>query len=228
MDSVKMVINEAQEKLKCYLKRPGNILYSASDTLRNPNGLYVLGINPTIGATEQISNITLEQRLAELPCKKDNDYKETWNNAKSGGHPLQTRMRYVIENLGFKLEETCASNLIFFQSKADDIQREWADICWPVHAKILQVIRPRIILACGNANGSPWKSPYAYIKSLKDLNARDEWQGKSGHGHYRLKKCMLDIDGRKNVLLVGLPHLSWYNPDKSELKTFLKCAKHPI
>lgn len=227
MDSVKLVIDEAQEKLKGYLEQPGNILYNASDTLRYPNGLYVLGINPTIGGTEQESKITLETRLKELPKKTDNDYEAEWGTAKPGDSPLQKRIRYVIECLGFDLEKTCASNLIFFQSKADGIQREWADICWPVHKRILQVIQPRIILACGNANGSAWKSPYTYIKNLKNLNAHDEKLEKSGHGHYQLKKCMLDIDGRE-VLLVGLPHLSWYDPNKCELKTFLECAKRPI
>lgn len=227
MGSVELVIGEAQEKLKDYLKCPGNILYSASDTLRCPNGLYVLGINPTIGRTEQKSKITLEMRLKELPKKTDNDYEAEWGATKPGAAKLQMGIKCVIKCLGFELEKTCASNLIFFQSKADGIRPDWADICWPVHKKILQVIQPRIILACGNANGSPWKSPYTYIKNLKDLKAREGWPGKSGHGHYQLKKCMLDIDGQE-VLLIGLPHLSWYDPNKCELKTFLECAKRLI
>lgn len=227
MGSVELVIDEAQKRLKDYLGKPGAILYSASNTLRCPNGLYVLGINPTIGGGEDVSKITLKQRLKDLPKKMDNNYLDEWDAAKAGESPLQKRIERVIKCLGFELKETCASNLIFFQSKSNGIKRDWADICWPVHKKIVQVIQPKIILACGNANGSPWKSPYTYIKNLKDLKAHDEWQGKSGHGHYQLKKCVLDINGRE-ILLVGLPHLSWYDPNKCELKTFLECAKRSI
>lgn len=186
------------------MNEPGSILYSDHLTLK-PGLLYLLGFNPGGSGGNSLST-----NLVKLLNNQDNAYlDECWNNRngswEKGQAPLQKRVCWLMRSLGFNPREVCASNLIFFQSrKSTDINFNLAKICWPVHEAILEIVKPRLIITFGNSN----LSPYRYLHNI--FNGKEEYYP-SGHGEWRVKGFETSINNRETYV-VGLPHLSRYNP----------------
>lgn len=205
----------AKENLADLLEKAGSILYSSHETLK-PNDVYLLGFNPG-GAgghplLESIENLLTSKTNAYLDESWDN-LNGTWDK---GEAPLQKRICWLLENIGVKPREVCASNLIFFQSRgANDISFNLAKRCWPVHEAIIKLVKPKLIIAFGNSA----VSPYGYLHSL--LGGQVEYIP-SGHGNWNVKGFEASITGR-SVYIAGLPHLSRYSPiGKMQIVEWLK------
>jgi hypothetical protein len=206
-------ISDAKRSLSQVLHRLGGVLYSAADTL-SQGDIYVLGLNP--GGDD---GPTIAQDLDALTTKKDNCYlDESWGTKNrrypAGQHPLQQRLKWLIDALGYDLRRVCASNLIFIKSRdAGGVHYPGdADLCWPVHERILRVVRPKVILTFG-------KSPYAYL--LQRLAASDHAMS-SGHGSWKCRGFETKMTNRR-LFVAGIPHLSWYSPiDKQAVVDWLK------
>ena len=103
------------------------------------------------------------------------------------------------------LRGTPASNLIFATSPdASGVEYRLADICWPVHQTILEIVQPSKILVFGNGE---YKSPYAFIRS-RYLGHEEQLTVRRG---YILKRLTTVINGRP-VKVIGIPHLSRFAP----------------
>jgi len=204
MSNLKKFISFAESKLGDMLKESGNILYSSASTLR-PGSVYLIGYNP--GGDPDCIKTTIQETLNGLPGKTENGYiDESWGGKEAGKNILQCRVRYLLEDIcGLKTEEVCASNLIFKRSEdAKSIKfKECADICWPVHERIIQIVSPSLIIAFGNGNNSP----YSYLRNR--LKGKDEDWIKSGYGKKRIWYCK-SFRSDKGILVIGLPHLSRY------------------
>jgi hypothetical protein len=199
-------ISDAKRSLSQVLHRIGGILYSAADTL-SQGDIYVLGLNP--GGD---GGPTIAQDLDALATKTDNCYlDESWENKikryNPGQAPLQLRLNWLINALGYDLRRVCASNIIFMKSRdARGLHYPGdADLCWPVHERILRVVRPKVILTFGNSFSL---SPYAYL--LQRLAASDHAMS-SGHGSWKCRGFETKMDNRR-LFVVGIPHLSRYSP----------------
>jgi hypothetical protein len=192
-------IARTRKQLTPILNRSGSILYSAQSTLR-PGKLYLLGLNPGGDPTR---HHTIGEDLDKLPLRNVNAYvHESWERQRqAGGAPLQQRVRWLMGRLGQNVENVCASNLIFARSR--DASRsdypQLAHLCWPVHLAMLEIVRPRLIIAYGNSK----VSPYAYLRS--QLSSSPEEVFNSGHGTW---KCR--VFRSASHWIVGLPHLSRY------------------
>lgn len=210
MNDLNNFVKEAKKDLKEILSCSGSILYSSADTLKQNGPVYLLGINPG-GNPETHKDDTIEKSLDELPAKKDNNYLDDkdWNS------DLQSRVCWLLENLGLETREVCASNLIFKRSQSkEDIEpkfNEYADICWPVHDKILKMVNPKLIIAVGNEWNNPensYKSSYGYLRDK--LGCNDEKVCDAGQSPtYKWKS----FKSNSGIVVVGLPHLSWYAID---------------
>ena len=198
-------IADVKRILTPVLDRTGCIFYSAARTLTRGD-IYILGLNP--GGD---SGPTITQDLDNLSSKKDNAYlDEKWENRAGsydpGQAPLQRRLAWLAGALGYRLEDLCASNLIFMKSRdatGIDYPRD-ADICWPVHELVIDIVRPRLILTFGNSA----VSPYSY---LHQRFGGDEEAIPSGHGSWRCAGFESKVAGHK-TFVAGLPHLSRYSP----------------
>ena len=89
--------------------------------------------------------------------KLDNDYlDECWGSCEDkGASLLQKRIAWLVGKLryeGEKLREVCASNLIFKRSAGsrDAGYPQLADVCWPVHRAVLEIVRLSVVLAFGS------------------------------------------------------------------------------
>lgn len=205
----------AKENLSDLLNESGSILYSSHETLK-PNDIYLLGFNP--GGKD---GAPLSKSIDKILHNTENAYlDECWENGngawEKGEALLQKRVQWTLEVLGFNPRNVCASNLIFIQSKkANDINYSLAKQCWPVHEAIIAIVKPKMLLTFGNSD----ISPYGYLKSMFG-GAEDSID--SGHGNWRVKEFSATINNKK-VIIVGLPHLSRYEPkDKDEVFSRIK------
>ncbi len=185
------------------LNRSGAVLYSAAKTITKGD-VYILGLNP--GGTQ---GPTLAEHLEKLPAKIDNDYLATdWGNRDGTLAPLQIRLAELLKVWNHYIEDVCASNLIFMQSRdASGIQfPEDAALCWPVHEKLLEIVQPKRILVFGNSS----RSPYRFLFDKFGSNAFESII-LAGHGNWKCRSFVATHLGRK-VRVYGLPHLSRYSP----------------
>lgn len=192
----------ARENLTGLLDKSGSILYSSHETLKLGE-VYLLAFNP--GGS---GGNPLEKNIDSMLFNTTNSYlDESWENQNGvwgeGEAPLQKRVQWVLENIGLKTRNVCASNLIFLQSRgASDISYSLAEKCWPVHEAILNIVRLKLIITFGNSN----VSPYGFMHSM--FNGKEE-HFPSGHGDWSLKGFNYQIGGR-SVYIAGVPHLSRY------------------
>jgi uracil-DNA glycosylase len=164
-----------------------------------------LGLNP--GGDPSTHEETVGSCLAAWEKRTDNAYlDESWTGRARGRAPLQRRVQWLMGQLGFSVRDVCASNLIFTRSidASGSGYPQIADLCWPVHEQILEIVRPRLILAFGNSN----PSPFSYLRDKH--RPRTVTTFPSGHGKW---KCAA-FTTNGGLHIVGLPHLSRYAVNK--------------
>lgn len=200
MNGAAEVADFARAQLEPVLGKSGGILYSAAATIR-PYPVYLLGLNPG-GSPERVMN-TVRASIDALQSKTTNSYlDESWAGSPVGEGRLQRRVRWLLEALGHEPRDVPASNLIFVRSrdaKGIDFERI-ANTCWPVHEKILKIVRPRLVLVFGNSG----ISPYSFL--FRKYGATVEQTQPSGHGSWLCRS--FEVPGHFRV--AGLPHLSRY------------------
>lgn len=198
------IIAVAQKSLAELMSQPGGILYSSFKTLKLGD-LYFLGYNP---GGEGPDGPTVADSLADMPSKTWNDFIDLEWTTVAGQSTLQLRVKWVLENLGYNVEDVCSSNLIFVQSRdAKGVPERYADVCWPVHEAILAVVQPKLILCCGNSH----VSAFAYLHRKFGGEIQYSPKGVAQHGDWAIKAFRAELIGQPN-LVVGFPHLSRYNP----------------
>ena len=198
----------ASRALASYLDRSGAVLYSSHDTIK-PGKIYLFGLNP--GGQ---GGPTLQKNISLMLSRQENAYlDERWENGRELPEPgkavLQRRVNWLLTQLGAQTRDVLATNLIFMQSRdASGVSSDLADVCWPVHEALLNIVRPSLIVAYGNSTFSP----YGYLHGRFGGEQR---YGTSGHGDWMLK----GFDARMSwgsVFVAGLPHLSRYDPTRKQ------------
>lgn len=202
----------ALQVLDGLLDKTGTILYSSHETLQ-PGDIYLIGLNP--GGN---GGPSLGENITKMLTRTENAYlDEAWGEYdKMGEAPLQKRIQWVLQVLEADLREVLATNLIFAQSRNDKgVTPSQAQQCWPVHEAMLEIVRPSLIVAFGN---SAW-SPYGFIHAL--FGGEQEYQ-RAEHGDWNLKRFQTTIGGRETTV-IGLPHMSIYQPmGKPGIEAWLK------
>lgn len=198
--------SKAKEILKYFLDSYGEVIYSSHETLKQGD-IYLMGLNPGGGG-----HTKLGEHIDKMLTRTDNSYTdEAWTNRKTthrkGEAPLQERVKGLIGSLGYNIEKVCSTNLIFTTSRSsNELCFGIAGICWAFHEILLDIVKPKIIITFGNSETSA--SPYFFLKSLFK---GEEMKIPSGYGDWTCKGFNTTINGR-DTFIVGLPHLSYYNP----------------
>lgn len=220
------LIGRIQGHLKDVLSEKGELVYSAAKTIR-PGPVYVMGLNP--GGDPSSNEMTVGRSLCGLLHQEGNDYLDKWGQYAPGEAPLQKRMAYLLNDvLAVGIEETFATNLVFRNTRSArdlDLENE-GNLYWPVHLIFMEIVQPQLLLAFGNSN----VSPYAYILSRcrRDMTLMsDEEKRPAGHGTWQIKRFRARISGQA-TWIVGLPHLSRYDPTrKPHVVEWLRAAINP-
>lgn len=188
----------ARRQLSSLQDKSGQVLYSGAATLCS-GPIYLLGHNPGGDPTDRRLP-TLRQSIEDLPRQECNSYLDTvW----SGRETLQCRVIWLLASLGMHPRSVPASNLCFVRSRdanASELHR-YAETCWPVHEKILDIVRPRVVIVYGNSANSP----YAFLG--RKFGAKQHETFRAGHGAWSCRRFA--VSGRFYV--VGFPHLSRYD-----------------
>jgi hypothetical protein len=179
-------------------------MYSSVDTLA-PGEIYVLGINPGLGRDDYS---TIGESLDDLATYFRNAYlDEEWHkDARGAGNSvIQHRMIWLLTAMGYEPRSVCASNLVFVRSKDQSGAKIYASACWPVHLRILSIVRPQLVLTMG-------KFPFDFL--VARCKAAQPLAGiASGHGDWMCRAIQGVIEGRK-LTVAAIPHLSRYKVDK--------------
>ena len=209
------LINIGKETLKHILNKYGEVIYSSHNTIKKGD-IYLLGLNP--GGE---GFIMIDEHLSNLLTKETNSYlDEEWENGitkwKKGEAPLQKRVCYLLEALGYNVRDICASNLIFVTSRnSDEINYGLAGYCWRFHEYLIELIQPKLILCFGISS----VSSYSFLKVLFE---GEELTYDSHHGDWKCKAFNTVINN-KEIKVIGVPHLSYYNIiGKDEVIKWLK------
>jgi hypothetical protein len=191
----------AREQLRDILDVSGQVLYSGASTLR-PGEVYLLGLNPG-GDPNNPRLLTIRQSLDDLVStdserREKNSYMMTWPSSNT----LRRRVIWLLTRLRVNVEDVAASNLIFPRSRDEKTcqYERYADACWAVHERILEIVQPRVVIVYGNP-------PYRFLSER--FGRYGELRHPSGHGTWPCRS--LEVSGRFRV--VGLPHMSLYAID---------------
>ncbi len=191
----------AREQLRDILDLSGQVLYSGASTLRKGE-VYLLGLNPG-GDPNSRTLMTIDQSLADLLSpdnerREKNSYMVPW----PASNTLRLRIVWLLQSLGFQVPDVAASNLIFPRSKDETTCRYdcFANTCWAVHERIIDVVRPRVVLTYGS-------TPYRFLSER--FGRTGEVTMLAGHGTWECRA--FDVPGRFHV--VGVPHMSLYAID---------------
>lgn len=211
-------------------KRSGGVFYSKPELLTRGD-VYLMGYNPGGDSGPPISD-ELDNHFA----KNVSGYEQIWQHRSGTNDDGTTKHRNVegltryqrglieiTELLDYSPDQVFMTNLIFFQShdgKGVHYKRDSA-VCWPVHEKLLSIVQPKIIVAVGNGNAGS-----AYTRLLQEkrhsLVASSQVVKRANHGKFRLKGFRFS-EGSRDVVVLGLPHFSYYNvkPNEELIRQFI-------
>ncbi|MDA8516772.1 hypothetical protein [Citrobacter sp. Igbk 16] len=216
--TLRALTESLKHHLSGHLERSGSILYSAGSTLKSGD-VYLMGFNPGGNDDDPACKYpTISEMIDALTERTTNAYLDEGWTSKGDKAPLQKRVTWLLNALGYQPREVCSSNLIFLRSRdAAGVEYRIADDCWPIHEEILGIVQPKLILAYGNSD----RSAYGYLCNKFHAGGQDE-SIPSGHGSWVVRSFDAVINGQ-NTCVVGLPHLSRYNPiGKTEVIAWIK------
>lgn len=209
----------ANRCLSAIADKSGKILYSSSSTLLS-GPLYLLGFNPGGDPDNpHPSHYTIKQAILHLASKTNNDFvDEVWQGANTpGSKPLQGRVKWICEELGLNVREVCAANLVFVRSRKEtDVEMPgMADICWPVHEEVLQIVQPSVVLTHGRLAFDD------IYRRLGSSTGAIPVNFPSGHGSWTCRQTLVRFRGR-SFHLFQIPHLSRYKPKPRVIEPILR------
>lgn len=140
---------------------PGKALGSGRRAFAGPADLYILDYHPGSNpeqfpetVDEQINRV-LNEEPAEWSAYRD----ESWQDQPRGSRPQQKRVAYLCDSLGLNPGAIPAAQLIFRRwdaasAPAADVERQWAEECWPFHQAVIDRIGVRVVVCLGQYPGN--------------------------------------------------------------------------
>ncbi len=200
------------------LNRSGKVFYSGRTAFSAPTALYVLGVNPggdpLLHEAETVENHTAAvQRLHPDDWSAYRD--EEWMGAAPGTYGMAPRVLHLFAALGLNPGCVPCSNLVFVRSRREgDIHHEMtllANLCWPFHELVIELLRPRVILCFGKTAGK-------YVRNMLGTNILDGEFIENNNRHWRSQT--FTGNGAHRVVVATHPSIAdWTNPntDPTEL-----------
>lgn len=195
----------------------GKIFYNGPAAFR-PGRFCIYGLNPGIPKPGRVTEgQSLQENISDFPSKNGNDNYGSIDKSDKPS-PLQRRFRTIVDDYlyGERPETVVTTNIIFRRSRSlSDLGMPFeqaAARCWPIHERILNIVRPRLILAFG----SGFHSAYWWLSGQMPEKFCTGWRAEerrlaSGHGGWKVCCVRGTLMGRPTTL-VGMPHLGRYKP----------------
>jgi len=165
----------------------------------------ILGLNPAEAGDVKSDPPLLGDNLTAFADKTGND-----NFHRNS--PLGRRFSTLIDYLGEPHETVFTSNVIFRRSASlaalGPDPRKAFQRSWVVLKQLLDVVRPSLILAIGSGP----RSAFFYLREqVMEESSPEETALSAGHGRWQVRRTHGSLCGR-GVTVVGVPHLSYYEP----------------
>ena len=122
--------------------------------------LYLLGVNPggdpVIVSEETIDSHT-NRVLNDFPEDWSAYRDESWAGAVPGTRGMQPRVLHLLKTLKLSPGEVPSSNIVFVRSRREDQLKgdmaALAETCWPFHGRVIDQLRPKVVLCFGKTSG---------------------------------------------------------------------------
>jgi hypothetical protein len=233
-----------------HLSVSGSVIGVSASAIR-PGRFYIMGLNPG-GDPSAISN-RIGDPIADRPPGWSAFTHDCWNDRCTGceGHAgglvpeshLVHHQKRVIElhrSLGQPTGTILATNAIFARSQ-DEVRLlgqtsrgawDWWRDCWPVHQRLLTVVRPQFIVTLGkaldtSAYGFLREEAWSFEKAMAKRDARKPARAldvplpdnRSTSGRMFRGKLPLRPDGGDvlDLTVVGVPHPSRWRTNEDAL-----------
>lgn len=227
-----------------FYMRPGTVLYSSLASVR-PFHVYVMGLNP--GGDPAAETRPLIGTLA-APDGQSFYTHDCWQKHCPGGgscahvdesgavfpDALRLHQRVVVdlaELVGTTPPMLPSANAIFGRSteiaklkdETGHSLTEWSAACWPVHQRLLAVVRPRVIVTLGKGDSN---SAFALLNATCGCPPSRTFSDEGVHGGKAFEARGLDLGGedRLDATVIGIPHPSWYAPGPVLREMIRECA----
>lgn len=197
-------------RLGKYADEVGDVLYSGLETLR-PGTYYFMGINPGGKA----NGLCIRETVHKTDDGFCNQYvDDCWRGLPAGTARAQHGARKLFRKLcdvddsHDPIRHVLCTNLIFrTASEEGDLHPNEVNSCWSVHAYMLDIVMPKVIITYG-------KLPFDVVADHLGLN--DSSTTCAMWGNWKLcaarKSEYSGSTWEERVTLIGLPHLSRYSP----------------
>ena len=204
------ITNALSNLPKSILERSGSVFYSGRMAFSSPSPLYVLGLNPG-GCPLRQSGETVAADIDQFWTQPDewSAYAdESWEGKQPGTHGMQPRMLHMFKHLGLNPRHVPSSNLVFVRSREEaELAAEkhaLIDMCWPVHAAVIQSLGIQSIVCLGGTTGN-WvrtqMGAHEQIDEFVEDNARG-WRSVAHRAESGYRVLTLTHPGR----------VDWRNP----------------
>jgi uracil-DNA glycosylase len=198
-------------------KSHGHALFSPPRTVA-PYPVLILGTNP--GGDGQATVAENLGRRKEHPEAHGYAADKTLRMPPLKGQPpprestLQKVLTELMRALDLKIENVPATNIVFKHSKSTNQLRlpEDADECWPAIDFLLNIVRPKLIVAFGNSG----TSSYTYLREHKASTPVHLEFPIRNPGNLRsefVRRFVWERERGHSVLVFGIPHPSRFNGD---------------
>lgn len=175
--------------------------------------IYFIGINPggdvlTSYTKESLKDFLKPEMKTFLAYTKQN-----WNSDGTGKNKFQEEviniLTKIIKKFNLKkinLYDIFSTNLYFYRSKGVKYMKVNRDF-WLYHELFLDIIKPKIIICCGNSETfSPYKNIREYLNGKEEKPIR--FNGTHSIKWFYSQKMEWN---RNKILVLGLPHLSYWD-----------------
>ena len=204
----------------------GAILYSGASTL-SKGDVYLLGVNP--GGDERAAELTehtIDAAVREMTSENNAYCDECWEvrgkKYDRGEAPMQRRVTHLLSKIGLDPKKVCASNLMFARSATQAGIQDPARLIkafWPVHLAILNVVRPKAIIALGNL-------PFRHVRS-ECHSIRDRFCVKALHGSWVCESFTGELPIGM-VKVIKVPHLARYALDSPKRSSVIDWIRQEL
>ena len=210
-DELPQAIRSAVDNLPDRIfQRSVSIFYSGKEAFAADAPLYVLGLNPG-GTPSALPTATVAAYLKRF---KDRDQPwceyadESWEGAASGTWGMQPRVLHMFGQLGLDPRTVPASNVVFVNTRNErDLAQEkdeLLDLCWPVHAAVINSLKVSTIVCFGGTAGL-WARTKLGASEMIDSFTEENSRGWTSRTHR-------NPDGIQVLTVTHPSRADWRNP----------------
>lgn len=213
---VNILVQDALDKLRPFLRDQGAFIYSALNSYVANNPLCIYGLNPATDPVDPNLRCSilkfLEQRESVLDTQRWTVRGYLYHPGES---PYQKRANATLGSL--TQTNALITNLFFVSTSNAAALRalpqysQLLEACWDIHEKILRFTRPYLIVVLGKPTLLQFcrKFHLDHVHHCDDGESKCRFCCKAVHGNWKCLSYRTEIFGL-STHIAYLPHLSWY------------------